>query len=279
MSDEVILDDGRVVKLGARTGDAPRMFLKFEGYFDESKLAVTLPETIDYAAKAMPSINRMYANDRYGCCVWSGLMHQLGIWSGNDNDSGGIVLATDQEVVSQYQQVCGPGDNGCNIGAVQDYARKNGVVAGGKRYYLDGSVGIKWTDQTHVKVALNLFGSLTLGINIPSAWTSAKAGSLWDVTNTRIVGGHDVCCCGYNSTGVVISSWGALYTITWAAFTSRKWLSECYARLAPLWYGNDMLAPCGVNATQLKTDLKAFAEGRIPDIAPERLSPGLFLMI
>src|SRR6185295_3554411 len=97
------------------------------------------------------------------------------------------------------------------------------------------------------------------------AWTQ---NDVWDVTNSGIVGGHDVTPIDYDSKGVYVASWGRIYLITWAAWTSRKWLDEYYASLAPLWYGNDQVAPCGLKVDELRTDLDKIGNGIIPDITP-----------
>lgn len=263
----VTLGDGRQVRLGRIRPKVRPSVLKFACYFDSKKAAPT-PSAVDFSSKAMEAIRRMYLNDQYGDCVIAGKYHQLGLWSGNDKDSGGIVLGSDQEVLSAYHKICGPGDNGCSITEVLDVFRSEGLTAKGKKYTIDGYVSIDNANILQVKVAILLFGSLTLGINLPGAWTQGGDGSVWGVTNTGIVGGHDVCCVGYNPQGVQIATWGGLRTITWAAFTSSKWIDECYAQLAGLWYGPDKISPYGFDAATLKADLEKLGGGIIPDIDP-----------
>lgn len=272
-AETVILYDGRRVKLGRIRPKSRPQVLPFAKYFDPALLAVPPPAVVDYSAKAMQSLSRVYLNDRYGDCVIAGKAHALGVWSGNDADSGGVVLASDAEIYSQYQSICGPGDNGCSITAVLDVMKAKGLTATGKPYKIDGYVSVDWRNKLEVQVALYLFGSLVFGINLPSAWQNAPEGGLWDVTNTQIVGGHDVTAVGYSATGVVVATWGGLRTITWAAMASTKWLEECYAVLAPLWYGSDKLAPCGVNAVQLASDLALLGGGTIPPIDPTPVPP------
>lgn len=262
-ANRMMMEVTKTVKLGRKPPKFGRFPLHFSSYFDAADLGIALPDAVDYATKAKASIQRMYLNDQYGDCVIAGKYHAVGVWSGNDGPAS--VLGTDQEVYSAYQRICGPGDNGCVITEVLDYQQKIGLAFGGVLHKIDGYVDLDWTNQTQVKVALYLFGSLTIGINLPSAWTSA---AIWDVTNTGIVGGHDVTCVGYNAQGVQISSWGRIYTITWAAFLSRKWLEESYAMLAPDWYGSDKLAPCGVNSDSLRSDLALIGGGTTPPIDP-----------
>lgn len=244
----------------------------FGAHWNKARMVVSPPSSVDYAPKALPSISRMYRNDIEGDCVIADVMHQLGIWSGNDGDSGGVVLATDQEVHQQYQAICGPGDNGCNIASVLKYWKANGIVAGGKTYKIDGYVGLDWTNKLQVMVAIWLFGTIRLGINLPSAWTQGGDGSLWQPTNSPIVGGHDVGACGFGPQGVTIMTWGGRRLITWEAFLSRQWIEEAWVELAPLWYGNDKLAPCGLDAVTLKADLDMLGGGTVPPL-PDPVPP------
>lgn len=269
----VRLKDGRQVKLGRIRPKVLPPVLRFKHYLAFSK-ATPPPSVVDYSPKAMQSVKRTYLNDRYGDCVIAGKYHQLGIWSGNDTDSGGVVLADDREVLDAYHRICGPGDNGCVITDVLDVFQQKGLTASGKTYKIDGYVAIDNTNKLEVQVALFLFGSLTLGIDLPGAWADAGEGELWDVTRSGIVGGHDVCAIGYDDVGVTICTWGGLRKITWAAFMSKQWITECYAELAPLWYNSDKLAPCGVNVSQLQIDLSKLQNGIIPEIDPTPVPPG-----
>src|SRR6185295_10127253 len=222
---------GEERKLGRIRPKSRPLALRLGVYHNPS--ATPPPAVVDYSPKAMQAVRRVYLNDTYGDCVIAGKMHQLGIWSGNDSDAGGLVQATDREVEQQYFGICGPGDNGCVITEVLDYFQKKGLQAGGKKYQIDGYVAVDWTNTLEVQVALYLFGSLTLGINLPGEWLNTSDGGTWQPTSSRIVGGHDVCAIGYNPTGVQICTWGGLRTITWPAFTSTRWLEECYCQLAP----------------------------------------------
>ena len=254
----------KTVCLGRNKPKAARSCLMLEEYV-ELPAAGVLPESISRREKAALSIARMYRNDVQGCCVISGKAHNLGVWSANDSDSGGLVMATDAEIDSQYRGICGPGDNGCMITDVLDVMRSKGFQASGKLYKIDGYVSVDWTNKELTKVAQVIFGAGTIGFDLPSSWTNS---AVWDVTNSGIVGGHDVSPIDYDERGVYVSSWGRIYLMTWAAWTSRRWTSEYYAMLAPLWYGSDMIAPCGLDAETLKADLAKVDVGIIPDIEP-----------
>jgi hypothetical protein len=197
------IGDGRTVKLGRRRPDfsKPRARLRLSKYLK----APTPPPAVDYAAKASASLSRMYLNDRFGDCVIAGKAHAIGVWSANE--SGTPILATDDEIYAAYQGICGPGDNGCVITHVLDTLRDRGIVLGGKARRIDGYVDVDWTNQVEVQVAILLFGAVTIGVNLPAAWQGAA--KVWDVTNTGIVGGHDVTLVGYDAARVTVSTWGS----------------------------------------------------------------------
>lgn len=261
-------------KLGAIKPKARPQALRMEAYLDwNAVLANPPPAVVDYTGKAAASLKQMYANDQWGDCVIAGKMHALGIWSGNDSDSGGVVLASEKECVDQYHAICGAGDPGCVITDVLDVMRGKGLVAGGKTYRIDGYVSVDHTNKLAVQVALYLFGSLSIGLDLPQAWYDAPEGGIWDTTGTATIGGHDVTAVGYGPVGVTISTWGGLRTITWAALTSSRWIFEVYASLAPLWYGSDKLAPSGFNAKVLAEDLAKMSGGVIPDPGPPPTPP------
>jgi len=260
----VRLTNGKHVKLGRNQPKSRPYALSFANYYNAAADTTPPPAVVDYSKKAAAAIAHMYLNDTYGDCVIAGKYHQVGIWSGNE--LGTPVIGTDNEVYSAYQTICGPGDNGCDISTVLNYFRDHGLKFNGQTHKIDGYVSVDWTNKLEVQVALDLFGSLTLGINLPSDWTSVDHN--WDVTSSSVVGGHDVCCVGYSETGVQICTWGAMTTITWAAFNSTQWLSECYAELAPDWYNKDNLAPNGVNVQSLKDDLAKLGNGNIPPLDP-----------
>jgi len=262
----------KTVCLGRQRPKARPQALRLSCYFDEAMAALALPASTNYRAKAAQSIARMYLNDQYGDCVFAGKAHDLGVWSANDPDSDGIILATDAEIKKQYFDYTGGADNGANIADVLDIMKAKGFLAGGKYYKIDGYVSVDWTKQNLVKATQALFGASSIGINLPREWTSA---AVWDVTNTPIVGGHDVTPIDYDDKGVYVASWGRTYLITWAAFTSRKWLEEYYAILAPSWYNKDSLAPSGVSVTTLKDDLTKLSGGTIPDVPDPNNEPPL----
>ncbi len=252
------------VCLGRIKPKAKPSCLKLSSYIDAQTMGA-LPASTNWREKAGASIARVYLNDRYGDCVFASKAHGYGVWSANDSDSGGIVLATDAEIQQQYFAYTGGADNGANISEVLDYCKSPGFTLGGKKYKIDGYVSVDNTKKDLIKAALLIFGGLCIGIDLPSAWTNS---AVWDVTNSGNVGGHDVLLIDYDDTGIYLSSWGRIYRMTWPAAMSTKWITEMYAMLAPLWYNADSIAPCGLKVDVLREDLTKIDGGIIPDIAP-----------
>lgn len=257
----------RQVRLGRIRTAAHPSVLRFGAFLDEARAAATLPPSINRRDKAATALARMYLNDRFGICVIAGKLHNLGLWSGADNAP--VVMATDEEAYQQYQAICGIGDRGCVITQVLDVMRAKGLTAGGTSHRIDGYVTVDHRNKTQTMAAQYFFGASSIGINLPDAWTRV---AVWDVTNSRIVGGHDVSPIDYDESGVYVSSWGRIYRMTWPAFTSTRYVEEYYAMLAPLWYGADNLAPCGLDVTALKRALELIGGGSIPPI-PEPPGP------
>lgn len=237
-----------------------------EYYYNPSKVVV--PDMVDYYSKADAAIRKMYLNDKYGCCVISDRFHSIGVWSAND--TGIPIIGTDSEVLAAYR-IWNPGnrDNGCVITDVLDYNRDRGLKMGGQLRKIDGYVAVNWTNKLETQVALYLFGANPIGVNLPQDWLN---NAIWDLTNSPIVGGHDIPVVGFNQDGVQVSSWGRIYTITWRAFVSRKFIEEQYAVLSPDWYNSDKLAPNFIDAATLRSDLTKIGNGTIPPIDPSMQS-------
>lgn len=259
----------KFMPLGRIRPKAPPQVLRLASYLQDFRGVP--PASVDFSAKALNALSRMYLNDQYGDCVIAGKYHQVGIWTGNE--SGAPVLGTDGEVLSSYHTICGPGDNGCNISEVLDYFRSNGLTVNGQKHKIDGYCAVDGSNELEVQTALYLFGSLTLGLNLPGSWANnAKPGFVWDVTHDRTVGGHDVCACGYNAQGVQICTWGMIGTITWAAMADKNIVEEIYTQLAPDWYAKASVSPLGIDAATLKADLAKLGGGTIPPL-PDPVPP------
>lgn len=253
----------QTVRLGRKPPkhDARARLIHLADYLDLGLRAQALPASTNWRSKAALAIARMYLNDQLGDCVWASNMHLLGVTSANDADSGGIVQATDAEVQAQYVKVCGPGDNGCVITDTLDYGLKTGWTAGGQNYKILGYAAIDWTVWDLCRAACEDFGGFKIGINLPSAWLNSAT---WDVTNSQIVGGHDVFVADFDADYLYLASWGRIYRMTKAAALSTRWLEEAYVVIAPTWTGPDKKAPSGYDVAGLVTAMAQLRAGQVP---------------
>lgn len=257
----VTLPNGKTVRLGRIRPQVLPPSLKLGNYLDPT---ITPPASIDYTPAAKAALARMYLNDEYGDCVIAAKFHAIGIWTGNE--TGTPIQGTDAEVKKAYVSFCGPGDNGCNMAAVNDILKTKGVVVNGVVHKIENYVSVDNTNKIEVQVAIDLFGGLDVGVDLPNAWANSE--DVWDVTSTRIVGGHCIYAVGYNATGVVVATWGGLRTITWAAFLSKRWVNECYAILAPDWFSSGK-TPAGIDANRLRDDFSKLSSGIVPPLDPD----------
>jgi hypothetical protein len=256
-------------------GSAKKLYPRLAKHADLSKLAASLPESCNWAAKAGDVLGRMYLNDRYGCCVISSRYHQLGFWTASDTGKG--VLGTDAEIYSTYQSFCGPGDNGCYMSRVNDFQQRVGIKAGGVVYKIRGAAAVDNANKELIKGAIYYGGGLSVGFSVPANWMNTPNGGTWDLSNATggSVGGHEVQVYGYTKDGVLLSTWGGWRLMTWAAFTSSRWVDEVYVALSADWYGKDGIAPNGIDVKGLEEAFAAIAGGTVPPLPdPPTPPPG-----
>lgn len=251
-----------VVRLGRQRPKSRSMNLSLEDYVTPEVMRA-LPESIDWTAAAQASIDQMLGNDVEGCCVIASSYHIEG--SATAADGGPVIIPDPAEAHEAYQTICGPGDNGCNMEEVLKWQMTKGLKFRGAVRKIDGYVAIPIHTVELAKAAVFLFGNIKIGFNLPAAWTSA---AIWDVTNTQIVGGHDVPALGFNKDGLVIASWARKYLVTWNAWQDRRFADEAYVVLSPGWYGSDRVAPNKFPVAALQADLAKLKAGQIPDTTP-----------
>jgi hypothetical protein len=257
----VRISTGQIVKLGRIRPVARKPTHRLTSYLHAMDASV-LPDSVDYTKKAMASLTQMFLNDSEGDCVIAGVGHAEGVASGAE--TGTPVVATNAEIKAIYREYSLFG-GGCVITQVLDGWRAKGFMLGGQLRKIDGYVAVDFTNPIEVKAAIYEFTSVKIGINLPSAWESSDT---WDVTNTRIVGGHDVELCGWNPTGPLVSTWGSIRQMTWAALASPRFVDEMYAVLYPDLYSVGGVSPLGVDRVQMLADQAKISTGGLPDIQP-----------
>jgi hypothetical protein len=205
------------------------------------RLAPVLDEATRVGQLAPPPASCLYAdsritwdmlgNDEVGDCTCAEVGHQINqlTWYG----SGTEVKPTTAQVIAFYSAITGYNpskpstDQGAYVQDVLAYWRKVGLI--GHKILAYAAVDV--ANQTQVKQALALFGSLSVGLNFPdSAMDDFNAGRVWDVVKgAQVEGGHCVMAVGYDAAGVDIITWGARTRVTWAFW--KKYVDEAWAAL------------------------------------------------
>src|SRR6478735_8563226 len=110
----------------------------------------------------------MYLNDEIGDCTFATAGHTIQVF--NWYGLGKVVKVTDADVlkgysaVSGYDPQTGANDDGCVVQDVLNYWRKTGV--GGHKIAAFAEVDLSNEDE--LRAAMNLFGTVYLGINFPN---------------------------------------------------------------------------------------------------------------
>ncbi len=237
-------------------------------------LAAFVPPTkVDYWTKAKSALAQMMGNDMQGDCVAVTIAKKAGIDTA-EQPGGNVVVATTAEVLAWYHLVGGPADNGLYIPAALNYARDRGMRIGGQVRKIDGYVSVDNQDMQLAKIACYLFGGLHLGVNLPTQWYQhAEDTDVWDIADTRFVGGHSVPITGYDGDMWRLATWSRQPRMTMRAFADPRYVDECYAVLGHDWYTEKGIDVNGFNVQALRDALEAIRKGQQPVIPPDPNPP------
>lgn len=274
----ITLPHGQRVRFGRRRAVAPRAQLRLASFLGAALPAP--PDSCDYRAKAAAALAKMYLNDQLGDCVIACGAHLAGLLTGNAGAP--VFLATDAQIKAQYSAIGGyvdgdpSTDQGCNEQDALDYWGHVGLPDGSK---LLGNLNVDATNSVQVKQALWLFENLVFGIELPDAWIANGpngSGFTWDVAGPADPNnGHCVLGVGYDSKGVIISTWGMTGWITWAAVAKycRSAVGELHVALAAEQLAKGQAkAPNGVDWSSIVGYFDALG-GKVPVPAPTPIPP------
>lgn len=210
----------------------------------------------EYKVKNWP----MYLNDTLGCCVFAAGGHMEQNWSAH---AGTEIVPVDQDILSAYESVGGyvPGnpstDNGAAITDFLNYWKTKGFA---NRKIL-GWISVPLNFQA-IRQAVYLFGSVDIGINVPSsAMDQFSAGQPWDVVDPDggIEGGHSIPVMGYGSQGMACITWGKIQYMSNDFFTT--YCDEAYAVVTQDWINQATGKNySGFDLATLQADLKALSQ-------------------
>lgn len=234
--------------------------------FEQAEPLPTPPDEIDLSPKAAASLAQIYDNDRLGDCVIAGCAHIVGVETAN---AGREFIATDEQIIRDYERIGGyrpndpSTDGGCDeVAAIKSW-KHHGCVDGTK---IAGAIAVDGACALHVQQAFMLFENLMFAVELPDAWIEnepSESGFVWDVEGPPNPSqGHCVVGVGYNADGVIISTWGMLGIMTWAAVATYAVESAGGALYALV--SHDMLmrgqrkAPNGFAWSELLADFAQF---------------------
>jgi hypothetical protein len=233
-------------RLGRKAVKTDSRTLRLERYLTAALPAA--PATCDWT-KGQTAWG-MLMNDTLGDCTIAGALHAIEAWGLN---SGHPITFIDTDALDYYEIFDGynPDDPSTDQGGVLldvlNLWKKHGING----HTMTAYASVNPANLDEVKQAIALFGPLYTGMNFPN---SAMDQQEWTVTDdTSIDGGHCVVLIGYNETGPVAISWGALYQMTWEFFSA--YFDEIYAAISPDWFNKSGVDPTGLNLAQLEADL------------------------
>jgi hypothetical protein len=234
-----------------RLGKLPPRFdpntKRLKRYMLKSDCLPTPPAQFDLSNKVSPW--GMFGNDKLGDCTWAARAHLTMLFC---SLVGNPVVPKDTDVQSGYLAMS-PGDDGCAIIDVLDQWKNDGAPGiGSNTDKIDGYAQLDLGNRNHIQLSTFLFAGVDIGFQVPNAiWSMGK---VWDVVDNDggIDGGHSVCVVGYNDQGVLVVSWGEVYTMTWKFWA--KYCDEAYTALSDDWL--DKVPTGNIGFTQLAADLK-----------------------
>lgn len=205
----------------------------------------------------------MYANDRIGCCTATSACHSIINWT---DDVGKAFEPHVDDVIQAYSAVSGydpqtgVNDNGAIMLDVLNYWRKTGIA----QHPIYAFVKIDTKNKNEVKQAINLFGSIYVGLSLPIS-AEKQIGKIWTVPNlmSRMFGngrigswgGHAVAIGAYSKNYLTCVTWGELQYMTWGFFN--YYADEAYAILSTDWISDTGKSGSGFDLSKLENDLNS----------------------
>lgn len=195
------------------------------------KAPVTVPEEYDFDVvhKGIPT--PMFGNDKYGCCVIAGRGHQTLRFEMAEQKI--LISITEKDIVKEYLKESGGEDTGLVVLDSLKLWRKNGWLAGKKRYKIQAFAEIDRNSLDEVKRTVFLDIGVGLGLSLPDSFLAQfNAGKPWTIVKGRGSkpnpdNGHYVFVPGYTKLGPVCVTWGRRQQMTWEFF--KKYCDEAYA--------------------------------------------------
>jgi hypothetical protein len=246
-------DEAAMRQLGKLLPERDRRTLRLSQYIDDRKLRPIPKEDNNYAKMSQWT---MAKNDELGCCVVSGAVHMIQVWS---SMAAREKILPDGMVERTYFDRTGGLDFGLHVLSFLKWWRSDSIAG----HPLGAFVAVNPTNMDLMKTAIHLFGGVYTGLGLP---LSAQGQDVWGVVTGGLSsvpyswGGHLTVCCQYDKHGNLYNyTWGEKVPMT-PAFTS-CYCDEAYALLSLDWFTKDHKTPDGLAWKDLKSDLDKIKRG------------------
>ena len=189
---------------------------------------VALPSSYNFDTKHKGIPTPMYGNDVHGDCVIAGRAHQTLRFEVLEQKK--ILPITEAEVIREWKKENGNTEDGLYVLDSLKLWRKNGWIAGGKKYKIKAFAQNNPANSTEIKTTIYNNVGIGLGLSLPDTWVDEfDAGKPWKDTSEspNPYNGHYVFVCGYTKTYLTCVTWGKKQKMTWNFF--REYTDEAYA--------------------------------------------------
>ncbi len=215
-------------KRGKKPARSGAIQMLFGSYFDVSKLP---PPPLRFGRPGLIHQWGMLANDRYGCCVWSGGDHESMMLEAAA--AAPVATFTGSNALADYAACTGfvasdPNtDQGTDVMEAAKYRQRVGLIDfTGKRHKIDVYTALKAGNLQQLALAVFYLGVAGVGVLLPdNAEDQFDMGEAWDIVPGHPPlpnEGHYIPCVGRNSKGdYLFVSWGRLQA------AKPKWVVTC----------------------------------------------------
>lgn len=199
---------------------------------------------------------QMSGNAAAGDCTIASRAHQILFWS---SIAGNPRIPSDKLCLEQYYKMTGGPDSGL---VIQDVLKSWFTGAIGTDRIL-AYAKVNPQDLNEVRQAIDLFGSVTLGVELPTFITAAlDQGKVlnWDVPAGGMTldpdGGHCIPIMDYDADSFTCVTWGQLMKMSVAFY--KQVVDESWAVLSSDWLSAKGQQIFGVDLAGMTSDWKAY---------------------
>jgi hypothetical protein len=162
----------------------------------------------------------MFLNDVLSCCVIAARGHQTKRFEAIEQRK--VIDIPDQTIKDEYFTETGGCDGGLVLLDSLKKWRNDGWQIEDKCYTSYAFAALDRQDHQEVRTAIYLFAGIQIGVQLPQyAMDCFDDGFTWDVPRwynfggKKILGGHAIYIHGYDRGGLIGTSWGKNFKMTW----------------------------------------------------------------